>query len=107
MRLILQKWGLLFFFFSDRLYYQCIAEGMEYPVLYRRPAKDCGWFQKVVHYVRGNERQEEILLDWNEIAERFGKFLLMCTFARFCSFLFMSFASLNLYCFLHGVLVVM
>lgn len=66
---------------------------MEYPVLYRRPVKGCGWLQKVVHYVRGNER-EEILLDWNEIAEQYGKFLLMCI----CFFKILLFCSWSTCC---------
>ncbi|XP_043717411.1 protease 2 isoform X2 [Telopea speciosissima] len=54
------------------LYYQYIPEGMEFPVLCRR-LEDCksGWMNKLVNYVRGLGR-EQILLDWNEIAQQFG-----------------------------------
>ncbi|PKA52982.1 oligopeptidase B [Apostasia shenzhenica] len=52
------------------LYYQYIPEGKEYPVLCRR-ARNQNVFAKVLrNWLRGCE--EEVLLDWNEIAEQFG-----------------------------------
>lgn len=33
--------------------------------------------ETVVNYVRGGSGKEEILLDWNEIAEQYGRFLLV------------------------------
>ncbi|XP_064978433.1 uncharacterized protein LOC103996239 isoform X1 [Musa acuminata AAA Group] len=52
-------------------YYQYIPEGREYPVLCRRLRHPDGYAKALLHYMRGCHR-EEILLDWNEIAEQFG-----------------------------------
>ncbi|XP_028085498.1 uncharacterized protein LOC114286512 isoform X1 [Camellia sinensis] len=61
-----QRWG-------PWLYYQYIPVGKEYPVLCRRLAtENKGWVETVVNYVRGRFGREEILLDWNEIAEQYG-----------------------------------
>ncbi|OWM89438.1 hypothetical protein CDL15_Pgr024186 [Punica granatum] len=60
-----ERWG-------PWLYYQCIPEGKEFPVLYRRLEPDkVGWAASVLNYVRGQTGREEILLDWNEVAERY------------------------------------
>ena len=56
-----------------RLYYQYIPEGKEYPVLYRRPdVEESNWVKTVLRYAKGEVEREEILLDWNEIAEQYG-----------------------------------
>nr|XP_018685178.1 PREDICTED: uncharacterized protein LOC103996239 isoform X3 [Musa acuminata subsp. malaccensis] len=52
-------------------YYQYIPEGREYPVLCRRLRHPDGYAKALLDYMRGCHR-EEILLDWNEIAEQFG-----------------------------------
>lgn len=58
----------------NRLYYQYIPEGKEYPVLCRKLATERkDWVKTIVNYVRGGFGAEEILLDWNEIAEQYGK----------------------------------
>ncbi|GAA0139791.1 serine protease [Lithospermum erythrorhizon] len=60
-----EKWG-------PWLYYQYIPEEKEYPVLCRKLAfEGQGWMKNIVHVVSGHGRQE-ILLDWNEIAEQYG-----------------------------------
>lgn len=64
-----------FFLGMSRLYYQYVPEGKEYPVLCRRFATEKkGWIETVVNYLRGRSGKEEILLDWNEIAEQYGQF---------------------------------
>ncbi|XAR65320.1 Oligopeptidase B [Bertholletia excelsa] len=61
-----ERWG-------PWLYYQYIPEGKEYPVLCRRIATERkGWLENLFSYVRGGFGREEILLDWNEIAEHYG-----------------------------------
>lgn len=52
-------------------YYQRIPEGKEYPVLCRRMERQPGLATSFLYYVRRYYR-EEVLLDWNEIAEKFG-----------------------------------
>lgn len=60
----------------SRLYYQYIPEGKEYPVLCRRlEIEQNGWIKTFLRYSRGGFGKEEILLDWNEIAEQYGKLL--------------------------------
>ncbi|WMV28034.1 hypothetical protein MTR67_021419 [Solanum verrucosum] len=55
------------------LYYQYIPEGKEFPVLCRKLAAESkGWMKTVSSYVIGVAGKEQILLDWNEIAERYG-----------------------------------
>ncbi|KAJ8774541.1 hypothetical protein K2173_016987 [Erythroxylum novogranatense] len=55
------------------LYYQYIPEGKEYPVMCRMLAMETGgWFKKILSYARGLFGTEQILLDWNEIAEQYG-----------------------------------
>ncbi|KAK1272661.1 hypothetical protein QJS04_geneDACA016534 [Acorus gramineus] len=58
-----ERWG-------PWLYYQYVPEGKEYPVLCRRLERQSGWVGRVLSLM-GRE-EEEILLDWNEIAEQFG-----------------------------------
>ena len=60
----------------NRLYYQHIPEDKEYPVLCRRLATEKkGWAKTVINYLSGGGfEREEILLDWNEIAEQYGWF---------------------------------
>ncbi|CAI0463281.1 unnamed protein product [Linum tenue] len=62
-----ERWG-------PWLYYQYIPEGKEYPVLCRRSeASDSGFVNKLLCFASGHsERKEQILLDWNEIAEQYG-----------------------------------
>lgn len=58
----------------NRLYYQYIPEGKEYPVLCRKlGTQKEGWVKNVVNHVKGRIRREEVLLDWNEVAEQYGK----------------------------------
>uniref|UniRef100_A0A0R0KWG6 Prolyl endopeptidase n=1 Tax=Glycine max TaxID=3847 RepID=A0A0R0KWG6_SOYBN len=62
-----ERWG-------PWLYYQYIPEGKEYPVLCRRlETKRTGWMKNVfLHYGMTRSKREEILLDWNELAEKYG-----------------------------------
>jgi protease II len=53
------------------LYYQCIPEGKEYPVLCRRVERQPGLVASFHYYLRSCYR-EEVFLDWNEIAEQLG-----------------------------------
>lgn len=60
-----------------RFYYQYIPAGKEYPVLCRRLQNEkIGWLKKLVQFARGNfgKEEEEVLLDWNEIAKHYGNF---------------------------------
>ncbi|KAL9246314.1 hypothetical protein vseg_019864 [Gypsophila vaccaria] len=50
------------------LYYQYIPEGKDYPVLCRR----LGSLGSLFARIRSTFRKEETLLDWNEIAEKYG-----------------------------------
>ncbi|PWA89051.1 hypothetical protein CTI12_AA114330 [Artemisia annua] len=55
------------------LYYQYIPESKEYPVLCRKPAvESTNWVKHVINYARKGFVNEEILLDWNEIAKEHG-----------------------------------
>ena len=57
-----------------RLYYQYIPERKEYPVLCRKLAVESpNWVKHMVNYARRKIVNEEILLDWNEIAEEYGE----------------------------------
>lgn len=59
----------------DRLYYQYIPEGKEYPVLCRKLSTGRkGWVNTIVNSFREEIGREQILLDWNDIAEQYGKF---------------------------------
>lgn len=59
---------------SNRLYYECIPEGKEYPVLCRKPEVESkSWVDAVISSFRGGFGSEQVLLDWNEIAEKHGK----------------------------------
>ncbi|KAK2989398.1 hypothetical protein RJ640_008072 [Escallonia rubra] len=60
-----ERWG-------PWLYYQYIPEGKEYPVLCRKLATQSGWMKTMLNYVREQFGPEEILLDWNGIAEQYG-----------------------------------
>lgn len=60
-----ERWG-------PWLHYQNIPEGKEYPVLCRKLATEkISWLKSAVNYMRGIGG-EEILLDWNQIAEQHG-----------------------------------
>ncbi|KAL4185682.1 hypothetical protein AMTRI_Chr10g7150 [Amborella trichopoda] len=59
-----EKWG-------PWLYYQTIPKGKEYPVLCRRIGTNDTLMERIVGYMGGN-REEDVLLDWNKIAEQFG-----------------------------------
>ncbi|XVE91683.1 hypothetical protein REPUB_Repub01dG0031500 [Reevesia pubescens] len=59
--------------FGPWLYYEYIPEGKEYPVLCRRLATErCGWMERLLSYAKAGFGREEILLDWNEVAEKHG-----------------------------------
>ncbi|XP_054825591.1 uncharacterized protein LOC129323066 isoform X1 [Prosopis cineraria] len=61
-----ERWG-------PWLYYQYIPEGKEYPVLCRRlETEKTGWLKTFLHYAMSKSMQEEVLLDWNELAEKYG-----------------------------------
>ncbi|XP_050372148.1 uncharacterized protein LOC126790059 isoform X1 [Argentina anserina] len=55
------------------LYYQYIPEGKEYPVLCRRLKRGKNdWFKSFLRFARRGFGNEEVLLDWNEIAKKYG-----------------------------------
>ncbi|KAL1569852.1 dipeptidyl aminopeptidase BI [Salvia divinorum] len=61
-----ERWG-------PWLYYQCIPEGKEYPILYRKPAVESkGWVASIFSSSGGGFGREQVLLDWNDIAEKHG-----------------------------------
>ncbi|CAJ1931809.1 unnamed protein product [Sphenostylis stenocarpa] len=62
-----ERWG-------PWLYYQYIPEGKEYPVLCRRlEMEKTGWLKNFfLQYGMTRSKREEILLDWNELAEKYG-----------------------------------
>lgn len=61
-----ERWG-------PWLYYQYIPKGKEYPVLCRRlEVENNGWLKNALAYATGRTEREEILLDWNELAEKYG-----------------------------------
>ncbi|KAL8533558.1 hypothetical protein ACS0TY_009817 [Phlomoides rotata] len=61
-----ERWG-------PWLYYECIPEGKEYPVLCRKPEVESkSWVDSVFSSFRGGFSSEQVLLDWNEIAEKHG-----------------------------------
>nr|KYP69772.1 Protease 2 [Cajanus cajan] len=62
-----ERWG-------PWLYYQYIPEGMEYPILCRRlETERTGWLNNFfLHCGMRRSKREEILLDWNELAEKYG-----------------------------------
>ncbi|KAL9666982.1 hypothetical protein QQ045_001326 [Rhodiola kirilowii] len=54
------------------LYFQFVPEGKEYPILCRRlKSKKNGWMKSVFDFVTGGEK-EIVVLDWNELAEKYG-----------------------------------
>jgi protease II len=57
------------------LYYQYIPEGKEYPVLCRKLETERSGWMKTFLFWHGvtRSKSEEVLLDWNELAERYGK----------------------------------
>ncbi|KAL6655388.1 hypothetical protein ACP70R_006214 [Stipagrostis hirtigluma subsp. patula] len=59
-----QPWG-------PWLYYQYIPEGKEYPVLSRKLRPSGGLAGALFDYLSGSEK-EQLLLDWNEVAEKIG-----------------------------------
>uniref|UniRef100_A0A0E0B4B8 Prolyl endopeptidase n=1 Tax=Oryza glumipatula TaxID=40148 RepID=A0A0E0B4B8_9ORYZ len=59
-----QPWG-------PWLYYQYVPEGKEYPVLSRRLRSSGGLARAALDFISGSKK-EQVLLDWNEIAEKFG-----------------------------------
>ncbi|CAA0825569.1 Prolyl oligopeptidase family protein [Striga hermonthica] len=61
-----ERWG-------PWLYYQLIPEGKEYPVLCRKPAAEMkGWVNALFNYFSRALEGEQVLLDWNDIAEKHG-----------------------------------
>ncbi|XP_074268263.1 uncharacterized protein LOC141591729 isoform X1 [Silene latifolia] len=61
-----ERWG-------PWLYYQYIPEGKEYPVLCRRLATEgSAGLGSLFSLIKKAFRKEEMLLDWNEIAEKYG-----------------------------------
>ncbi|MCL7033476.1 hypothetical protein MKW94_000422, partial [Papaver nudicaule] len=61
-----ERWG-------PWLYYHCMPEGKEYPVLCRKlKRRDNSWMDAVAKFVGAGTERPEKLLDWNEIAEQFG-----------------------------------
>lgn len=61
-----ERWG-------PWLYYQYIPEKKEYPVLCRKLAvENTNWVKRIVNYTTSKSSNEEILLDWNEIAKEHG-----------------------------------
>ncbi|KAK9034193.1 hypothetical protein V6N11_050368 [Hibiscus sabdariffa] len=59
--------------FGPWLYYEYIPEGKEYPVLCRRfNTEKRRWAERLLGYVKAGVGREEILLDWNEVAEKYG-----------------------------------
>jgi len=65
------------------LYYQYIPEGKEYPVMCRKlETEQSGWMNTFLHrHGMAGSKREEVLLDWNELAEKYGKlpFNTVCT----------------------------
>ncbi|KAG8057115.1 hypothetical protein GUJ93_ZPchr0002g25142 [Zizania palustris] len=59
-----QPWG-------PWLYYQYVPEGKEYPVLSRKLRPSGGLARTALNFLSGSKK-EQVLLDWNEIAEKFG-----------------------------------
>ncbi|KAJ0629863.1 putative oligopeptidase B transcription factor WD40-like family [Helianthus annuus] len=58
---------------ESKLYYQCIPEKKEYPMLCRKSAvENTNWVQSMINYAKRRFSNEEILLDWNEIAQEHG-----------------------------------
>ncbi|XP_050223257.1 uncharacterized protein LOC126673230 [Mercurialis annua] len=55
------------------LYYQYIPEGKEYPVLCRKlDSGESGWAKTILNYAIRQLGVEQVLLDWNQIAEQYG-----------------------------------
>ncbi|CAM0951838.1 unnamed protein product [Alopecurus aequalis] len=53
-------------------YYQYVPDRMEYPVLSRKLRPSGGFAGNLLSYLSDDREKEEVLLDWNEIAEKFG-----------------------------------
>ncbi|KAK7275035.1 hypothetical protein RIF29_16141 [Crotalaria pallida] len=61
-----ERWG-------PWLYYQYIPEGKEYPVLCRKlETVRTGWMKTFLPRAIAGSKREEILLDWNQLAEKYG-----------------------------------
>ncbi|CAI9278697.1 unnamed protein product [Lactuca saligna] len=61
-----ERWG-------PWLYYQYIPEEKEYPILCRKLAiENTNWVKRVINYPTIRSSNEQILLDWNEIAKEHG-----------------------------------
>nr|GMC86502.1 Oligopeptidase B, putative [Ipomoea batatas] len=70
-----ERWGPWFVHFLKPvwLYYQYIPEGKEFPILCRKLAANSkGWMGTIANHIRSAYKKEDILLDWNEIAENYG-----------------------------------
>ncbi|KAJ4747567.1 Prolyl oligopeptidase family protein [Rhynchospora pubera] len=52
-------------------YFQYIPEGKEYPVLCRKPRVQTGLVKTALNYIYALGK-EQILLDWNQVAEKYG-----------------------------------
>lgn len=66
-----------------RFYYQYIPEGKEYPVLCRRlETEGCTGLGSLFSCIRRGFRREEILLDWNEIAQKHGNLVFTFSFGE-------------------------
>lgn len=85
----------------NRLYYQYIPEGKEFPVLCRKlAAESTGWMRTIANHIRSAYKKEYILLDWNEIAENYGISILysLDLFTIYIYFLCLSFV-FSVFCF--------
>ncbi|KAF3773237.1 Protease 2, partial [Nymphaea thermarum] len=67
------------------LYYQRVPTGKEYPILCRRLESNGGFVKTILGLIAGDHK-EEILLDWNEIAEQYGMSLLNLFFPIWTSY---------------------
>ncbi|KAE8661459.1 hypothetical protein F3Y22_tig00113725pilonHSYRG00378 [Hibiscus syriacus] len=66
------------------LYYEYIPEGKEYPVLCRRfNTEKRGWAERLLSYVKAGVGREKILLDWNEVAEKYDSRWAKITFSGY------------------------
>uniref|UniRef100_A0A0E0QSR0 Prolyl endopeptidase n=1 Tax=Oryza rufipogon TaxID=4529 RepID=A0A0E0QSR0_ORYRU len=71
-----QPWG-------PWLYYQYVPEGKEYPVLSRRLRSSGGLARAALDFISGSKK-EQVLLDWNEIAEKFGVCYIYAVLSGLC-----------------------
>lgn len=68
---------------GSRLYYQYVPEGKEYPVLSRRLRSSGGLARAALDFISGSKK-EQVLLDWNEIAEKFGVCYIYAVLSGLC-----------------------